>query len=204
MALNDVPKSTQTLVQTQAPIEQNFSTIDTAFSINHVPYNLAGGTQQGKHLLVQFPVGADIVGLANEIAIYNSQATTVGVQAPAIGANGTSQLWLKRENSTSFPFTYGVAAEAGWTYLPSGMRLIWGTVSASTSGLTTLSIVFSAYIPTFPAFTTFSWGPFTTRGNANSSTVYVSASNNLGFSLRRSSGATFTSGASYRWLAIGL
>ena len=63
MALNNVPLAGQTLGQTQAPINQNFAVIDTAFQVDHEDYNT---TNQGMHnrvsFLTQSPVPTPIVG----------------------------------------------------------------------------------------------------------------------------------------------
>ena len=53
MALINVPLAGQSLGITRDPVNNNFSTINSAFLVDHVEYNTAG---QGKHNKVTFPV----------------------------------------------------------------------------------------------------------------------------------------------------
>jgi hypothetical protein len=118
MPLNDVPLATQTLGVTQPLIRGNFSTINTAFSIDHVSYLDAN---QGKHNQVTFPVhvgSVPAVGapIASEIYLFNQNAAPTNV----------SDIWLKRGSGTAYPITGSQQADNGWTYLPSGILLKWG------------------------------------------------------------------------------
>lgn len=121
MPLNAVPQANQTLAQTQNPILQNFATIDAGFSVNHVELGTAGA---GKHKFLQLPeqIAAPITA-ANEAAFYSAQGATSGV----------TELIFKRESNpgTVIPMTEFIALSAtnGWTYLPSGIILQWGTAT---------------------------------------------------------------------------
>lgn len=137
MALNNVPQPNQTLNQTQNPILQNFNTIDTAFSVNHVAYQAA---DQGKHKFVQMPEQGVAPGTAaNEAALY-----------AAVGAiSAVSELVFRREgNGEEIPFTEHLRAADGWTYLPSGIFIQWLTkdlLAADGSGtLVTFPVSFTA------------------------------------------------------------
>jgi hypothetical protein len=114
MALINVPLAGESLGQTRVPIQTNFITIGTAFAIDHVDYNTAG---QGKHNKVTLPVQAvDPVLVANDIAIYSK----------VNGAN-VSQLFFERAGGAPYTWTDSLQAVNGWTRLPSGILLKWGT-----------------------------------------------------------------------------
>ncbi len=138
MALNNVPLTGQTLGVTRVPINQNFSVINAAFLVDHVEYNTAG---QGQHNQVTFPVqmampafGAGVNGLYN----LNDATTT------------KNEVYVHKQNvasSIDVPFTasiLGTAAVAsiteGWSYLPSGVLLKWGLLTANNSGTATLNL----------------------------------------------------------------
>lgn len=119
--LNDVPQSAQTLGTTQPLIRTNFSTIDTAFSVDHVSYNLGG---QGKHNKVTFPVqGSAPSFLAGEFGLYNFGGALV--VANSAGALGN--------------LTGGLITATGWSYWPTGALVKWGQITSGAGGVQTFS-----------------------------------------------------------------
>src|ERR1700679_1659240 len=111
--LNNVPQASQSLGQTQVPIQANFTTIDAAFQQDHVPYTLSG---QGKHNQVTFPVQSPAPSfLSGEVGLYNLLGIT------------QNELWINKNNQSgvvNFPMTQSslsnttpTAGQGGWTYL---------------------------------------------------------------------------------------
>lgn len=190
MPLNDVPEPTQTLGVTQPLIKANFQTIDTAFTQDHVPYNLGGGGQQGKHKKITMPsgfAGQPFSFSAGEIGIQNLN------QAPT----NINDLWLSRGNvaaayPTIFPMTgwSRVTVDPGWSYLPSGVIIQWGNSSANA----------------FPATTTVTFGLAFPNQNISilisprqqPFALWVSAKTNADFTI--SNTGLFTN---FSWFAIG-
>jgi hypothetical protein len=130
MALNNIPQAGQSLGSTRDLISQNFSVIDTAFSINHVPYNDPSGLQ-GKHPLVQFPVQTTIPATitTGDISLYNK------LPAAPFPTTGTNELFLVKANgTTTIPITASHQATTGWTYLPSGILMKWGVTTTISGG----------------------------------------------------------------------
>lgn len=123
MALNNVPLSGQTLNDTRNPIRNNFNTIDTAFSVDHVPYAAAG---QGQHNKVTFPTQ-----LATPIF-----GGLIGLWAENYPTTGQVELWnsINQQGGVNqYPWTASVlsntainAATNGWSFLPSGILIKWG------------------------------------------------------------------------------
>lgn len=124
MALNNVPVAGQSLGASRDLINQNFSVIDTAFTVNHVAYNDGSGLQ-GKHKFVQFPVQAAIPSLtAGDITLYNK------LPASPYPQTGVNELFIVKANGTTTPITARAASTNGWSYLPSGILLKWGTTTS--------------------------------------------------------------------------
>lgn len=119
MALNQVPQPGQNLLQTRDDIRNNWVTIDNGFKVNHVELGTAGA---GKHNFLQMPEQTVApVTLANEAGLY----AAVGVYVT------NSQLVFRQENNgPSIAFTEGLNAAAnGWSRLPSGLLIKWGTAN---------------------------------------------------------------------------
>jgi|GEM_PF-6423303 len=120
MAWNDTPLAPQQRNITQAPIRQNLATIKTAWDTNH--YALGDGVaNDGKHKIIQLPEqGADPGTAVNEGTVYTKEGATSSV----------TELFFQRENGGSaIPMTEAGKAAIGWTYLPSGLLVKWGSNS---------------------------------------------------------------------------
>ena len=138
--LINVPLSGQTLGNTRVPINTNFSVISDAFMVDHVPYN-APLAQQGKHNKVTMPVqGAPPVTNASEIALFSRTSTLSTVPEMA---------FIRANSGVITEFTSALAANEGWTRLPSGILLKWGRVSPGVAGISTYTFPVG---PTIPAF----------------------------------------------------
>lgn len=158
MALNNVPQAGQTLAVTRNPIQQNFSVIDTAFSVNHVAYG-AGG--QGKHNFVSLPVqGAAPATIAGEIALFSQTSAVTGNPELALRrqTNGTSYE-ISTYGTGSYSFNSGgqgsITYTYTWTRLPSGLLMLWGTQTSVGPAFTATGLVMVFPTATsFPGFAT--------------------------------------------------
>ena len=118
MAYNEaIPQSTDLLSQSQADIQTNFAAIKTLVDINHETFDTA---DQGKHKHVTLTEqGADPTTAANEVAVY--------AKLSALGGLGAA-LYIRDEgDGTVTNFTSAGKAANGWTRLPSGILLKWGS-----------------------------------------------------------------------------
>jgi len=148
MALNiNIPQANQTLSITQPLILNNFNAINTAFAVDHVNFNDAG---QGKHNKITFPVQVlPIVIAVGDLALYSLyNATTTKNELNVYKANNAVYV--------NVPFTASILSNsapiqngAGWSYLPSGLIIQWGKVSAGINGNLAISTTFNFPI-TFP------------------------------------------------------
>jgi len=154
---NNVPQAAQTIASSQNQILQNFITIQQWTNVDHVEITGAGGNE-GKHAkvsLIQQPYVAggnftpaiDAVSGVGTVGIYAARNTS---------NNGPSRMWavIPRLNAASafvtanVPFTqsslmatpYGATPPVGlggYTYLPSGIILQWGSFDAGFANITT-------------------------------------------------------------------
>lgn len=165
MALNNVPLAGQTLGQTQAPINQNFSVIDTAFQVDHEDYNT---TNQGMHnrvsFLAQSPAPTPLAGI---VQLY-SQVSSITSQPELVFAH---QLGSTAPTAAQIvEFTSAGWANPGWTRLPSGIMLKWHA-GISMASMSTLAINLNADVAGSPNFTNV-FSVFLTPANPGSSSKY--------------------------------
>jgi hypothetical protein len=196
MALTLFPVAGQSLVTTRDPIRNNFSVINTAFSVDHVEYN-AGSGNQGMHAKITFPV-------QSAAPVYAATNNGFFSLVPVAGALTTKQeVYIHKQNAIAaadIPMTASVlsttaaptTASTGWSYLPSGMIMKWGTKNMSLSGAETLAFPTGSDIPVFTECVNVIAVPFdTTAGDINFA-VRVTGMSNTGFSVYGSQRTTTT------------
>lgn len=162
-----IPASTDNPSNSQGQIQTNFGTINTAFSVNHTP--LTNSTNQGLHTFVGMPfLSSPPTTVPGEGAVYTESAT--GTQLAYVSDNNQTGspsavpdvYQLTRTIHASYPSfgSYGAfgtvttnyTMNAGWTFLPGGLLLQYGSV---VSNLATPQIKPDTIVVTFPVvFTT--------------------------------------------------
>lgn len=148
---NNVPQANQSFNATQGPILNNFQAIEALVTVNHGDFDTVN---QGKHLFVSMPIqSVDPVTAAAEMALYTKTSALTGL----------TEMFIEREsNGTVTEFTSSTAAVNGWTRLPSGILLKWG--SQTQTGKHTVLFPVGATVPVF----------------ANIFTILVSVANPVG------------------------
>jgi hypothetical protein len=136
--LNNVPVPGQSLGSSRSLINANFSTIDTAFSIDHVQYNDGSG-DQGKHKKITFPVQSPAPSFSGtNLGLYNFvNPTTTKSEIYVHKINGVTTADIPFTASTLSSTTSPASGASFWTYLPSGILIIKGTATAN--GLATIN-----------------------------------------------------------------
>lgn len=167
-----IPAPSDRLKDSQPEILENFATISALLGVDHVisPWTDPATGDQGKHKKVTLPDQSSApTTAANEMAVYSKESPLSGVTS--------SELFVRRESDGTELNVTG--SGTGWSYLPSGLLIKWGTVSVSRNALST--VTFPVDATTIPAFATilsvqvsqtFAAGPST--GDLN---VAVSAGN---------------------------
>lgn len=193
MALNNVPLSGQNLDQTRVPINNNFSTIDAAFLVDHVDYGVSG---QGKHEKVTLVTNSGATFIATEMGLFNNTAASTG----------NPEIFVQRGTGTPYPMTGfrlgGTNNGNGWTYLPSGLLMAWGR--STTGGSNNVTLTYSAELTNFPGFTTINAFPNLSRiSGPGSSTNFVTLTNytQTTFQVYASAGGT---AVQFSWFVIGI
>lgn len=138
MAYQDKPNPNDQLSQSQSDIRNNFLDINSLVSLNHVTFNM--GADSGKHKFLQMPEQLPVPATAaNEMALYTKQ-----------GSSGLAEMFIRKEsNGIEIEFTNGTLvgglSSTGFTALPSGILLKWGSVAVAAAGAS--AVVFDATIP---------------------------------------------------------
>ena len=129
MAYNPaIPAANDLLSQSQSDIQQNFAAIQTVLGINHINFGAVG---EGKHLYLQLPEHAAPITAVNEGGFYANVGATSAI----------TELFFRRENNgESIPMTERqTGATPGWTFLPSGIMLQFGTANVNNNTIVTLT-----------------------------------------------------------------
>lgn len=156
--LNNVPLSGQTLGNSRAQINGNFAVIDTAFSVNHVPYNDGSGNQ-GMHQFVQMPAAVPTIATAaGQIGLYARTGVSSGqpelfFQRQSLGAN--TGYAITESGTGTFTTGAGTSYNYLWTRLPSGLVQLWGQQTNTGPSIPSGGLIIT--FPTsgsFPGFTT--------------------------------------------------
>ena len=204
--LNDVPLATQSLAVSQPPIRANFDVISRAFVQDHVNYNITSGdASQGMHQQVTLPrnpippsVTPDSTTTGTNVAIYAKVGATSGV---------TEAVFRRQGNGQIIPFTESLNAATGWTRLPSGIILVWGTGNI-TSNNPAITVTFPQISgqPPFQAGQCFNVTAISTAVPAlDNKCIQVGQITEAGFQIfSRSIGAPGSNTGSFNYLAIGL
>jgi hypothetical protein len=129
MAWNpNIPQPTDTLSQSQADILGNFQALDALFD-------------DGIQNVVLLPVQtSDPATSATQIALYSK-----------IGITGSQDLFMRKiSNGAVVDMTASLQAANGWSYLPSGLLIKWGSATLTQrNDLETIAFPTGGGIPVF-------------------------------------------------------
>ncbi len=179
-----IPQPADQLSVSQGDLLNNFGALNTFVSINHVGFNTADA---GKHSQITFPLGP----LAGQPFTYN--AGEIGLQSLNQAPTSVPDIWMTRGAGTAIPITGKLGNSTdGWSYLPSGILLKWGTRTTLAAGADIATFPVAAGYPVFTAV----YAVFVTpRSNI---TVYTTGA------LTTTTTTTTTSAAgTYNFLVIG-
>lgn len=134
----NIPQATDLISQSQSDILGNFQALQTLIDVNHVDFASA---DQGKHKWCSFPAQGSSPGTtATEVAVFcrTSTLTTFNelcIQHPS--------------NGTVVEMTASNLNTPGWSFLPSGILLKWGTVTSAGAGSHVFTYPTGATIPVY-------------------------------------------------------
>lgn len=184
----NIPQATDALSQSQLDIQNNFGAIQTLIDVNHVDFASA---DQGKHKWVTFPVQGSAPSFnIGELGLYNL----------AYAPTSRNELFVTNAVGSSYPITASyINTNVGWTYLPSGMLMVWGFGTITVGG--SIVVAYSS-IPNFPGFAVSASIPQITRVGSGTSSNFVTVFNysNTQFTVYSSAGGN---SVSFTWMSIG-
>lgn len=175
---NNIPQSTDDPTASQPLILANFQAIATVVNKNHVDFN---DSDEGKHKFLQMPEQSSApTTAANEGGLYTKES------------NSITELYFRRESDgTEIQLTDGdpSTGASGYTFLPGGLLLQWGTGSGSTLGT---SVSFST------SFSTVYQAVGSVITTTSNQAVSISSVSNSGFTAKTNGNTTIS------YFAIGL
>ncbi len=117
----DIPQASDDPSQSQGQILGNFQELNTFLAINHE--GITTVTDPGKHKFLQMPEQSSAPDtLVNEVALFSRESTLT---------TNTELVFRRESNGFESEFTGVLDATNGWTRLPSGILLKWGTGSGT-------------------------------------------------------------------------
>jgi hypothetical protein len=205
----DIPQSNHNPSQDQPKMKENTNSILNLIGEDHYTFGVANG---GFHKQMRIPALTNTAALAARISnsgtLWTQVNTSVGASTETnlhyIPGTGANDYQLTRCIASGFAqfstnATYGAPPDAsrdgGWTFLPGGMLLQYGTVTVNTDTVVPFPVVFSS-VP----FSVVVNGFY----NSNSrSFTWVKTISTTGFTaaVRDSSGSNVLTTIS--WMAIG-
>src|SRR5215831_9634159 len=186
-----IPQSTDQPSISQGDLLNNFGAIQTLIDVDHVDF---ANINAGQHNKVTLPVQ----GVAPAFA-----PGTLGIYNLPFATTARNELFVTDAAGASTPITASLSGGvSGWTYLPTGMKMIWGQ-GTILAGNSTVTVLFSS-VAGFPGFSTSALGIQLTRINTATSTNFIQLNSftNLQFIARRSTSTT-GSPDTFTWFAIG-
>lgn len=196
-----LPNAGQSLGQTRADIRENFNIIQDAFGRNHVSLNDGTPGNRGKHNFSEYVAqGSTPTIIAGECATYGRNFG--GVTQLTFTQDGTGNVYqLTRVIPASVArfstnTNYTGTQSGGWTFLPGGMLLQYGSKTSPGAGSSSI---------TFPvAFTNAPYSIQLTPRNDGSHSAFTyyldGAPTNTSFNYRASTAGSNT----LYWIAIGV
>lgn len=141
-----IPNATDQISQSQLQIQTNFASIKALIDVNHVGF--ADGVNFGKHDFIEFPVQSPVpTTVGAEVGLYSQQSTLTSqpelVFARQMGSTVPNPVLLTTE------FTSAAWTNPGWTKIPSGILVKWGSFTANGNTNTTINFPVAASVPVF-------------------------------------------------------
>lgn len=194
-----IPAATDQLSVSQGDLQNNFGALNTYLGVNHVGFN---GSDQGKHVFITFPVqtvNPSVTPGFNtaEIGLYNFNYSVTGKNE--LFVNKISGAGSVQKPITASLLSYNATpaqGTAGWTYLPSGLLIMWGTTN-SVSGTYIQTIPVGANIPVYTQILSVQITPFLSGGTTSFSAIFSGIVSPTQFNVWLSTTAGFN------WLVIG-
>lgn len=150
---NNIPQPNDQLSNSQPDLLTNFASIQSLVDVNHYDFS---SSNYGKHMWVSLPSQSNVpptgsAFAATEVGLYNSLNPVTNQQELYINKTLAGPITVNIPATASILSTNATPASGtqGWTYLPSGILMKWGTIPLSTGTPVTITFPVAATIPAF-------------------------------------------------------
>lgn len=194
-----IPQANDQLATSQSDLLNNFGAVNTYLNVNHVTFN---GSDQGKHVFITFPIQTVNPSItpgftATEVGLYNFNYTVTGKNELFINKiAGTGSVQKPMTASILSNNATPAQGTTGWSYLPSGLLIMWGTRN-SVSGTVVQTVLSGVNVPTYTQILHVQLTPFSAAASSTFSVKLMALVNSTTFNVFVSS----TGG--YNWYTIG-
>lgn len=187
------PADGESLGSSKPKIRTNLDLLRTTLAINHIDVNATGA---GKHKFMQIPIspGVTLPGNVNEGLFYTKSGTNTDLYYSPDA--GSKQYELTKTDDANFA-TF--ATNPGWTFLPGGLIIQYGTIAVPVSHADTAITFAGLGVKAFPNACFGVFANLQRSGTNNVDTVYTFTYLATGFSYRYTSSTIVP----FNWFAIG-
>ena len=198
-----IPQPTDQQSVSQNDILLNFGAIKTLIDVDHGDFSTA---TYGQHNKVSLPVQA-------VAPVFAAGTNGIFSNLPATPATGVNEVWLNKQTSAGaayIPMTASILStnsnpgtnSSGWSYLPSGIIMKWG--SGTANGNTAFVFPVAANIPVFTQVVSMQVCTQYLNAADGNLEARLSTWTNLGFNVYGSQRTVVNPAAvSFQYLAIG-
>lgn len=143
--VNNIPQAADLLSQSQASLLTNTQGVSTFLNIDHIDFASASA---GMHKWIELPTAGTPSVVAGKMDLYPKLNNAGNF------ATGRNELFIQPAGQVSGLLGAAIPATAvnpstnGWTYLPSGMILQWGSFTTSAADYTSNTFSFPQPFPT--------------------------------------------------------
>lgn len=198
--LYNIPQATDQISLSQGQILGNFTAL-----------GVIGGNATAGSSMLDATIGFKWIQLTLQAAIPPAGsgfiAGNIGLYTALSPNSGRNELYINLSTGAQVPATAAIVSAAGpgfngWTYLPSGVKMVWG-YSTTPGTATPVTTTYTA-VAGFPGFSTYAT-PFvtryTTQAPVQSDFIYVQAYSTVSFDARSSNNGL---SKEFTWFAIGI
>jgi len=203
--LYDIPQATDQLSISQGNLLNNMGILG-AIAGNATANSASLNATVGFNFVNFALPGAAATTSANQMALYTgANANTTRQELYVVRQNSTLPVPItgSRTAAAAYVPAVGFVQSQGWTYLPSGVLMVWGC--ATTGASTHVTIAYNS-ITGFPGFATGGTPQVTRIGGSTSQNFMLLTGVTLGGFTTYSTGQNPPTGTNYNfnWMAIGI
>ncbi len=186
----NIPASGNLPAADQPNLQTNTNSINSIIDVDHYPF---GTGIDGQHKYLHMKQGALPPGGVTGTGLFYTQASNGATQLYYSNGSTGNEYQLTRVNNANFG-TF--ATNPGWTFLPGGLLMQWGTDTKATGGTVTFPFAFTSSV--------YSIQITVNENNNNRHTVFVKTSSMSNFTVASRDSSGNDESNTFFWVAIGV